>query len=609
MKRSVINQCRILYEFEIYFPVEPEDIIENIDNQHFPGQVRFKEKERKMKNKKIGAKLLAALLCASLVFPATVYAAETDGDSQVEIQAEIQPGDEKTEASEDKITETPEDKAVEVPEDKTAETPAADQPQKEESALAEEDVMPTIGAATPTLGADFVYAPITVGSGKYKASKLKVEMMDQDTGLDLVVTAANSDHIVEINENILSEGLSLYIMFNQYEITSGKAGDFKVRVTFLDENGNEICRDENSVKVHVDEDWSIARNFERGSNGRLKWDGVSDLVFKFDPGYGLGAADRWHAGEGWGSCAERMHIHPYQGATDYTIYNETDYELDLNGTIIIKGSALRRIANEDKNFGNAEYYSFTAGCQVKSGSQPAYFGGSFTYDRNDGTTPVKEVELPTENTVIPADEMASLVEQNQVADVVIHNPDGVDFTFAKGSMMLINGKESYDFGTTLITDAKDSGITGVSASEIAFRLNFNYSGELPGKATISISLGKDCKWIGKTLYYSLIDSGKIKEQIYKNVVDENGVYTVEQNHCSDYVATTKDMQKTSPSSKTENTSDKQTNPSSKAENTSDKQVISTPKTGDTSLMFLFMALVLVSGAAVFGVWGVKRRLK
>lgn len=549
-----------------------------------------------MKNKKLGAKILAALLCASLAFPVSVYAAEENETGTTEaITAETKdevlaenPLEEETEKQLKEQTET------ETTKPKTTNTQKAEETKEapEEKAEAEEDIMPTIGKATVTLGKSFVYTPITAGSGKYKASKIKLEMVDSNTGLDI----SQQNEPVSITEKILSDGLDLFVMFTEakneeeyYKGNSGKAGDYAVRVIFLDENENEICSDEKSIKVHVDEDWSVAKQFP---NDELKWDGVSDLVFTFFPGYGMGAADEWI----WGVDTLEIGSHGSDNK-HYTIYNGKDYVLDLNGHVTIKSSFLKRIANENKNFGDAEYYYLDTLCELKSGSQPVFFAFTFTYDKNashagTASTPVKEVTLPAENTTVSADKMASLVEQNKEADVVIHNPNGVDFTFAKGSMKLIAGKESYDFGTTLITDVNNSGITGISAEEFAFRINYNYSGELPGKAKISISLGKDSKWIGKTLYYSLTEAGKIKKQIYKNVVDKNGVYTIEQNHCSDYVATTKSAQQINTSAKT-----------------TVGQISTSPKTGDTSYLFLFMALALISGVTIFKVWGAKRRVK
>ena len=158
------------------------------------------------------------------------------------------------------------------------------------------------------------------------------------------------------------------------------------------------------------------------------------------------------------------------------------------------------------------------------------------------------------------------------------------FRFAKGTMKLVEGKDSYDFGTTLIFDRADSGLDGIADDEFVFRINFNYSGVLPGKASISISLGADSEWIGKTLYYSGIENGESTEPISQGVVDENGVYTVEQDHCSDYVATTKDM----------------TVKDTAAKNTIEKQAVertASPKTGDPAEIFIMLVAMLVAGTA------------
>lgn len=273
----------------------------------------------------------------------------------------------------------------------------------------------------------------------------------------------------------------------------------------------------------------------------------------------------------------------------YVMRYGTDYEIDMeNGKYIIKGSFLKRIAEEDKSFGEQDWYSVTDFFQTRAGYGMEFFYFCLSYDRNatqpgENTRPI-EVTLPKDNTTVSAEQMTRLVEQNKEKDVVIHTPNGVDFTFAKGTMKQVDGKESYDFGSTIITDWKESKVSGVSEDEFAFRINYNYSGTLPGKAKISIPLGADSKWTGKTLYYARTESGKIVEQISKNVVDADGVYRIEQEHCSDYVAATKDM-------------------SVKQES------VKSPKTGDVANTGLYLAIVFASGVLALGALERKKRLR
>ncbi len=559
-----------------------------------------------MRSKKIWTKVLAAALCALLVFPASVFAEESGEGGQPDVQTEEQTGNEITQTletevettesdtQEEKLTEKEESSAstTETAETTETETPAEELP-GDGTESAEEDVLPTIGDTIVMMNIDEeYYAPITAGSGKYKASTVKMEMVEPHTGL--AITGSERT----ITDDLLSKGLPLYVMFEDGtgEPLSGKAGYYAIRTTFLNENGEVVYEDEDSIQVYMEEDWSLTRQTVYD----LEWDGSSDLVFEFDPGSGLGAIT------GWTSEIDTVNIYGHSMGHLYTMQNGTDFEVDLNGTLTIKGSYLQKLAREDERFGDAEFYYIDMFARMESGTQLRFFMWSFSYDRNavhtDGdTTSTHEVTLPEENTVIPADEMAVLVEQNKESDIVIHTPSGVDFKFAKGTMRLVDGKDSYDFGTTLITDLNDSGVAGVPEDDFAFRINFNYSGTLPGKAVISISLGRDSKWIGRTLYYFQIESGEISEPICQNVVDENGVFTVEQEHCSDYVATAKDM--SVKDTTTKDTADKQDTVIRQTKNAV------SPKTGDATAVFLLFAVVLVSGAVVLGTYSVKARRK
>lgn len=62
------------------------------------------------------------------------------------------------------------------------------------------------------------------------------------------------------------------------------------------------------------------------------------------------------------------------------------------------------------------------------------------------------LDLANTNTVLSTSEIKDLIGINQVKDVVIHTNDGVVFTFLKGSMKMIDKKETYDFGVELVVD-------------------------------------------------------------------------------------------------------------------------------------------------------------
>ena len=105
-------------------------------------------------------------------------------------------------------------------------------------------------------------------------------------------------------------------------------------------------------------------------------------------------------------------------------------------------------------------------------------------------------------------------------------------------MSEVENMENYDFRTALEQKFEEKSEYGKKVNEGNFviRINYNYSGKLPGEASIKIHVGIENK--GITLYYSkLCDDGKIL-LVYSGVVDDDGYITVKQDSCSDYILTT-----------------------------------------------------------------------
>ena len=130
------------------------------------------------------------------------------------------------------------------------------------------------------------------------------------------------------------------------------------------------------------------------------------------------------------------------------------------------------------------------------------------------------------------------MKENKDKDVVIKSNHDIEFTFEKGSMSEVENMENYDFRTALEQKFEEKSEYGKKVNEGNFviRINYNYSGKLPGEASIKIHVGIENK--GITLYYSkLCDDGKIL-LVYSGVVDDDGYITVKQDSCSDYILTT-----------------------------------------------------------------------
>lgn len=195
--------------------------------------------------------------------------------------------------------------------------------------------------------------------------------------------------------------------------------------------------------------------------------------------------------------------------------------------------------------------------QSEAGS---YKAGEGFYSNDDMYTMV----LQNGATVISDAAVDAILEQNAVKPVLVKAND-ISFEFAAGTMKRVDGVDAWDFGSVQTDDYEtaENLPNGVTASNFAYYINFNYSGVLPGTAQITIPLG--IHYANKTLYYSqLLDDGTI-ELVQKVTADENGNITVTQDHCSTYIVTTEEIGETA-----------------------------SPKTGDTSRIFMYTMILVGS---------------
>lgn len=153
-------------------------------------------------------------------------------------------------------------------------------------------------------------------------------------------------------------------------------------------------------------------------------------------------------------------------------------------------------------------------------------------------------------------------------------------------MTEVKDMDNYDFGTEIIKefDDKKEQPHKVHKDNFVTRINFNYSGKLPGMVSIKFFVGTDR--VGATLHYSLINDDNSVTYIQSVVVDKDGYITVQQDHCSDYVVTTERI----------DVSDEEGETSTEEVTTDNNEVI-TPVTGDSSngamLLFVMGMVVLV----------------
>ncbi len=160
------------------------------------------------------------------------------------------------------------------------------------------------------------------------------------------------------------------------------------------------------------------------------------------------------------------------------------------------------------------------------------------------TTALYTYTLTQDNTRILYSTMKSLAEGNKTQDVTIKQDD-VEFTFPKGTMTQSYTQLWYDFGASI-----NNSIAAQTAQELAgdayvATVHYNYSGDLPGTATIRLNVG--AAQAGKTLYYYLLGDDETLTFQQTAVVDTTGWATVTQSHCSDYVFLSRDIESVSAS--------------------------------------------------------------
>lgn len=94
------------------------------------------------------------------------------------------------------------------------------------------------------------------------------------------------------------------------------------------------------------------------------------------------------------------------------------------------------------------------------------------------------LDLSSDNAVVSSETFNTLLEENKTKDVVIKSNNNVTFTFAKGTMKPVEGKDSYDFSATINSAYNTDLPSYVTSSNFVSQINYNYSGKLPAETSI-----------------------------------------------------------------------------------------------------------------------------
>lgn len=215
----------------------------------------------------------------------------------------------------------------------------------------------------------------------------------------------------------------------------------------------------------------------------------------------------------------------------------------------------------------------------------------------EGFTETQAILDVREKSVINKVYFESLVNANKEVEIIFRADDGVYFTFNKGTMSLVEGVENYDFAVEIESDYDSSKVPAtIKESTFVSKVNYKYSGKLPGVATIQIPVGEE--YAEKTLYYMLLNEDGSLGTAQKVVADKEGCIKVQQDHCSSYIITTEEPNVTQDSNVVES-------PNTTEEQNSTEGASDTPNTGDASSAIYWIILLLLGGVA--SIWGLKKK--
>lgn len=217
------------------------------------------------------------------------------------------------------------------------------------------------------------------------------------------------------------------------------------------------------------------------------------------------------------------------------------------------------------------------------------------------------IDLSETGTTLSNDKFTELLRENVANDVVIKSSNNVTFSFEKGKMSVVEGVDSYDFGTSVIVNYTELSDVPEYVTENNFisKIHFNYSGKLPATASITFYAGTDKE--GQTLYYYLCNADKSTTLIQSVVVDGNGYVTVKQEHCSDYILVSEELKEKDV--KIEEVNKQET--TTVETNTQETKVaseIKSPKTGDDTHVELYISMICICAIGLLLV-GMKKRLQ
>lgn len=531
-------------------------------------------RKKKMRNKKLWKSKVLAVACTLALGTASVpvLAAEVNTETGLSVEAESEVEAETNKSEDGTATLEEENPETQVPEEKppvmSEETPveeelgeqekseiqSGEQTETEESVSKSSDQYPELVAGTvKTDGTQDVTFYLKNGTGQYKIKSVdgitlgEIRYKTHNYGF----TYDAETGALTIQGRLVRDAYADGVYFGYGAEGGNPVVNLAIDYTF--ENGEQGGTGIGADCLIEYTGASTGETVPKFVDSYQEFDGTKDLKFQFTNGTGN---DKITAIKEVGFCNTSGNGSLYS----FWIGNYgTSFTYDLNnGEVTLFKHAVSAIVYDTEKwnavsdtFGRAymevEYADGRTGTVfARKSDGVAEYKADWKVkilEKADETVGQHYVEIPEGQSSLSKEDMEVLVNINKENDVIIKTSEGAYYSFGKGTMHLVDGKESYDLGLDLIKDF--SQFTKMTEKEVPFSENefgfyvkYNYSGELPGTAQITIPVDK--KWVGQTLYYyEVMDNGTYRYTGQNAVVAEDGTYKVTQDHCSDYIALAK----------------------------------------------------------------------
>ena len=200
-------------------------------------------------------------------------------------------------------------------------------------------------------------------------------------------------------------------------------------------------------------DWSSDGELPKFINTSYEFDGTQDMEFSFENGTGdnkIISVDEIYfpIKEKNATAEDGSYLQGFRVANYGTSYN---YDIDKGKLILYKHAVSSMVYGEWEAVSNV-YGKPYISVKLANGQNRTLFASEGDADwivkilkKSSEATEQHVIDLTESMNEFDAEQMQNLVDINKNVDVVIRTPEGGYYTFAKGTMHMVEGKDTYDY--------------------------------------------------------------------------------------------------------------------------------------------------------------------